>query len=432
MPDMEQSVREHIEASRDELVEFLKRLVREQSVTGNERPAQEVVIDEFEAMGLNPDVWEPNVGELRDHPGFFETRSFQKQGYEGRPNVAAVVEGSGDGQSLAFSGHIDVVSPEPVDEWTHGPWNPVVEDGKLYGRGSGDMKGGVAAFVFAAKALLELDVDLAGDLVLQTTIDEEDGGVGGVLSALERGYRPDAAVIPEPYHVPNIAIASAGVLNFRVRVPGKSAHAARDYLGESAVFKAISICEALDELDRERKTRIEYAPATRLDPDAEGNVTSINIGVFESGDWPSTVPGEALLEGRVGWPPGESREEIRTQIEDAISAVVENDEWLSEHPPEVEWFGMSAEPHETDPDAEIVQIATRRCEDVTGDAGEFIGGTAGLDERFYVNYYDIPCPSVGPKGYYPHGVDEYVRVDSVVETAQVLALTAIDWCGQAE
>lgn len=432
MPDIEQSVCDHVEASREDLVEFLKRLVRKQSVTGNERPAQEVVIDEFESMGLDPDAWEPDVDELRDHPGFFETNSFQEQGYKGRPNAAAIVEGTGNGPSLTFSGHIDVVSPEPVDEWSYGPWNPVVEDGKLYGRGSGDMKGGIAAFVFAAKALLDLDIDLAGDLILQTTIEEEEGGVGGALSALERGYRPDAAIITEPYHVPNIAIASAGVLNFRVRVPGKSAHAARGYLGESAVFNAIDICEALNRLDQERKARISYAPATRLDPDAEGHVTNINIGVFEAGDWPATVPGEAVLEGRVGWPAGETREQVRTQIESAISTAAEDNGFLAEHPPEVEWFGMSAEPHETDTDADIVQIAKRRGEAITGNTGAFIGGTAGLDERFFVNYYDIPCPSVGPKGYHPHGVDEYVRVDSLVETAQVLALTAVDWCGLDE
>lgn len=422
------AVFDYIEDHRIELIKFLQNLVRQESVTGNEKPAQEIIIKKFESLGLNADVWEPDPETLHGHPGYFETSSFQEHGYTGRPNVAAVVQG-GEGRSLAFSGHIDVVSPDPVEDWTYGPWNPVVKDGKLFGRGSGDMKGGIAAFVYAAQAILELDIKLRGNLILQSTIEEEDGGVGGVLSALERGYQPDAAIIPEPYHIPNIAIASAGVMYFRVTVYGKTAIAARGYQGESAIMKAIQICDALDKLDQERKRRIAYEPAVRLDPKAEGNVTNINVGTFEGGNWPSTVPGKATIEVRVGWPPGESREDVREEICTTIQNVAKEDEWLRENPPEIVWFGWDAEPHELDPSEEIVQIAKKNCETIMGEPTSFIGGTAALDERYYNAYYDIPCPSVGPKGYSPHGVDECVDIDSLVDTAKILATTAIDWCG---
>jgi len=419
----------YIEDTREELVELLADLVAENTVAGNEAAGQEVIIDEFESLGLDPDVWEPDADALRGHPGFFETTSYKEHGYEGRPNVAATVEGSGGGRSLTFSGHIDVVPAEPEDEWTHGPWNPTVEDGKMYGRGTGDAKGGIASFVHAYRALDAVGVDLAGDLTLQTTIEEEDGGVGGVLSALERGYQPDAAIITEPYHVPNIAIASAGVMFFKITVPGRTAHAARGYLGVNAIEKAMTVIDALDELDQERKDRISFEPAVRLDENARGHETNINVGVIDGGDWPAIVPGKVTLEGRVGWPPGESREEVREQIENAVATAAEDDEWLSENPPEVEWFGWNAEPHQVDTDEPVVQLAKEHAEAVTGGETQFIGGTAALDERYYNLYYDIPCPSVGPKGYYPHGTDEYVIVDSLVETAKVLALTAMDWCG---
>lgn len=427
--DLASEICAYIEGNRDEITNFLARLVEEKTVAGNEQAGQKHVIEKFESLGLKPDVWEPDAANLRNHPGFFETTGYQKHGYEGRPNVAVVDEGSGDGRSLAFNGHIDVVSAEPEDEWTHGPWNPTIEDGKMYGRGTGDAKGGIASFVAAYQALSALDVELSGDLILQTTIEEEDGGVGGVLSALERGYQPDAAIVTEPYHVPNIAIASAGVMFFEVTVPGRTAHAARGYLGKNAIEKAIPLIEALDELDQERKERISYEPAVRLDENARGHETNINIGTMEAGDWPAVVPGRATFRGRVGWPPGESRTEVQEQIETAIKEAAETDEWLAENPPEIEWFGWYAEPHEVDTNEEIIQISKHHAEGVTGGTTEFIGGTAALDERYYNLYYDIPCPSVGPKGYYPHGTDEYVIIDSLVETAKVLALTAMDWCG---
>lgn len=424
-------VREHVAETSGDLIDLASELVAQPSVTGEEAPAQAVVVETLEGLGLEPDVWEPDPAALRDHPGYFETSSFEAYGYEGRPNVAVRIPGSGDGRSLAFSGHVDVVSPEPVSAWSHDPWDPTVEDGRLYGRGAADMKGGVAAFLHAYRSLAACGVDLAGDLVLQTTIEEEDGGVGGVLSALERGYQTDAAVVPEPWGIPNVGIASAGVMYFRVTVPGRTAHAARGYKGVDAMEKATAIFLSLQELDRERKARISYEPATRRDPAAEGNVTNLNVGVVRAGDWPSTVPGEVLMECRIGWPPGETRTEVREQVEGAIQAVVDEDEWLADHPPQVEWYGWSAEPHELDPDAEIVQLAKRHAEQITGRTGQYIGGSAGLDERFFNLYYDVPAVTMGPDGENIHSADEYVDINSLVETSQALATIAMEWCGTA-
>ncbi|HKJ59410.1 MAG TPA: ArgE/DapE family deacylase [Halobacteriales archaeon] len=428
--DAKDRVREAVAGKRDELVELTSSLIAARSVTGNEEPAQDVVISRLESMGLEPDVWEPDADALRGHPGFFETSSYVEQGYDGRPNVAATVEGSGEGRSLTLSGHVDVV---PVDEgeWTYDPWDPVVEDGRLYGRGANDMLGGVAAVIVAAEALAEADVELAGDLTVQTTVEEEDGGVGGVLSALERGYRPDAAIITEPSGLPDLGMASAGVMYFRVTVPGRSAHAAYAHDGVSAFGNATEVYRALDELDRERKARTDYEPAYRNNPAMAGHETNLNVGIVEAGDWPSTVPAEATMECRIGWPPGETREEVRQQVEDAVATVAEEDEWLSAHPPEVEWYGWSAEPHELDVDHEFVDLVREHAEGVTGGTATFTGGSGGNDERFYNLYYDVPCPSVGPRGANIHGADEWVEVDSLVDTAKVLALTAMDWCGTA-
>ena len=425
------AVDDAIDAREEELVALLDDLVAARSVTGEEAPAQEVVIESFESLGLDPDVWEPDAEALREHESFFETSSFTEVGYEDRPNVAAVLEGGGDGRTLALSGHVDVVSADP-EEWSTDPWALVRDGNDLYGRGAADMKGGIAASLTAVRALREAGVELAGDLILQTTIEEEDGGVGGVLSALERGYRPDAAVVPEPFEVPNVGVASAGVMYFRVTVSGRTAHAASAFEGVDALGKAVAVYESLQELDRERKARISYPRATRADPRLEGNVTNVNIGVIEGGDWPSTVPGEVVMEGRVGWPPGESREGVREEIREAVGSVGEDDPWLAEHPPELEWFGWQAEPHEVSEKCDIARLAMRAGESVTGKTGRFVGGSAGLDERFYANDYGIDAVTVGPAGERLHGPDECTTVPSLLDAAKTHARIAMAFCGVAD
>lgn len=381
-------------------------------------------------MGLDPDVWEPSAEDLEDHEAYFETSSYEDVGYEDRPNVAARVQGSGGGSTLTLSGHMDVVSVDR-ESWDSNPWSLRREDDYLYGRGTADMKGGLAASVTAVKALRNAGVRLKGDVILQSTIEEEDGGVGGVLSALERGYQPDSAIVPEPAHIPNIGLSSAGVMYFRVTVPGRTAHAATAFEGVDAVAKAIKVYRSLQELDTERKERIHYPRASRANPDLEGYVTNINIGVIEGGDWPSTVPGEIVMEGRVGWPPGETRDEIRQQIRGAIEQVAQGDDWLSEHSPTLDWFGWQAAPHEVSNDAKIAQIAKQEAEAVTGREGQFTGGNAGLDERFFKRYYDIDVATVGPYGERLHGPDECTTISSLLKTAKIHARIPMQYSGVA-
>ncbi|WP_331235686.1 ArgE/DapE family deacylase [Natronorarus salvus] len=427
--ELEEWIEEAVREREDELLELLSRLVAEPTVTGNEAPGQAVMVEAFESLGLEPNTWEPDPEELRDHPGFFETSSGIETGYEGRENVVARLSGAGEGPTLALSGHIDVVPATPEDEWTSDPWGVRRDGDRVYGRGTSDMKGGLAAIVTAVSVLQALEIELSGDLLLQSTIEEEDGGCGGLLSALERGYVPDAAIVPEPFSLPNVGIASAGVMFFRISVPGRSAHAAWGHQGVSALEKAELVTRELRELNRKRQGEIDFVPARAADPDLEGHVTNINVGTVEGGDWPATVPGEVVLGCRVGWPPGETRSEIREGIEAAVGRAADGDEWLAEHPPEVEWFGWNAEPHEVDREAEIVRLSKRHAERITGEEGEFVGGNAALDERFYANYYDVPVATVGPYGPNLHSVDEYTTVSSLLDTAATLACTAVEFCG---
>ncbi len=428
---LKRQVNSHIEANVEDMVGLLEDLVGEMTVIGNERPGQEVIIEKFDEMGLESDVWTPDAEQLRQHEAFFETQAYQEVGYEDRPNVVATIKGAGEGPTLALSGHMDVV-PVTESEWEHDPFELTHEDGCLYGRGAGDMKGGTVAFVHAVESLRQLDIKLEGDLYLQSTIEEEDGGVGGLLSALMRGYLPDGAIIPEPLGVPNLGMASAGVRYFQITVRGKSAHVGFGYQGVNGLDKAMKVYEALRELDAKRKARIEYEPAYRLDPQMRGHETNLNIGIIQAADWPAIIPGEVVMKGRLGWPPGEEPEEVIGELVETIDRVAEEDEWLSDHPPELEFFGLQADPHEVDPSEVLLQTAMKNAEWVTGRNGVFYGGSAGNDTRYYKRYYDIPATSVGPEATDIHGADEFVTVDSLLETSKTIADTVIDYCGVAE
>jgi acetylornithine deacetylase len=417
---------EWIQENKDEVIRLTQSLVRIPSISGNEYDVQRHIYKVLEGMDLSPEMFFPEIEKLKDHPDFFETTSFLKDGYQDRPNVGVTIRGFGGGRSLTLSGHVDVVSPEPLKKWTRNPWSGDILNGAIHGRGSGDMKAGVAAMIFAVRALQENSIRLQGDVQIETTIEEEDGGVGGVLYM--RTVRPstDAALIPEPSNL-NITVASAGVMYFRVIVPGVPAHAATAHFGVNAVLKTMPIIQAIEALHKRRQGQISYSFA-ESDPRMKGKVTTINIGVIRAGDWPSTVPGSCTLECRIGWPPGESCEEIIKQVEEAIRTAAQNDEWLKKNPPIVQWFGWRARPHELNPKIEFIQTVAKDVINVSGCTPTFTGGSAGLDTRHFV-HHGIPAVTCGPKTERIHSFDEIVHIDSIVQTTQVIASTMIDWCG---
>ncbi|MHA1963453.1 MAG: ArgE/DapE family deacylase [Candidatus Thorarchaeota archaeon] len=422
----ELTVLDWISENRSALITLLQDLVRIPSVSGEEQAVQKRLHQELEHMDLNPEMFYPNEKELRKHKDFFETTSFEKNGYDNRPNVAGLLKGTGGGRSLCLSGHVDVVSPEPLDQWTRDPWSGDVVEGDLHGRGAGDMKAGVAAMIFAVKAIQANGIILKGDVQVETTIEEEDGGVGGVLYMRTIRPKTDAALIPEPSNH-TISLASAGVMYFRVTVPGVPAHAATAHFGVNAIQKMMLVVAKIGNLHKDRQIRISY-PTAESDPLMKGRATTINIGVIRAGDWPSTVPGSCEIECRIGFPPGETREQVMAQVEDAVSRAADDDEWLSKNKPIVTWFGWKARPHELEESNPFVQQVRKSVKQVVGIDPMFIGGSAGLDTRFFV-HHGIPAVTCGPKAERIHSFDETVTIESTVKTAQVVASTMLEWCG---
>ena len=414
-----------VRKNRDKLVKLIQDLVRIPSVSGKEEEVQKFIFRKLTELNLEPKYIYPDIETLRKSDDFFETTSFIKYGYKDRPNVAGILKGIGNGRSICLNGHVDVVSPEPVEHWTHDPWGGDKEGDFIYGRGAGDMKAGVASIIFALQALKETNTKLKGDVFIETTIEEEDGGIGGCLFMRLTQPKADAAIIPEPGGYA-ISIASAGVMYFRVIVTGIPAHAATAHYGVNAIVKMVPLIEALKSLNKKRQKKIRYQYA-EVDPSMKGKATTLNIGVINAGDWPSTVPAVCILECRIGFPPGETRKMVIDQIENTIQNAGNKDEWLREHPPKIEWFGWMARPHEQDPKHPFVKILEANIKQFTEETPVYIGGSAGLDARFFV-HHGTPAISFGPYGEKFHSIDERVSISSTLKTTEIIISTIMDWC----
>src|SRR5215211_4647606 len=375
-----QTIRGAVQARREDAVSLLQELVRTRSVTGEEGAVGKVVERAFSERGLDVDTWDATPEEMepyRDHVG-------EQSSYENRPNVAGTRRGTGDGRSILLNAHTDTVDPGDPAAWKGDPLSGNLEGDLLYGRGSCDMKGGLVTHLVALDALSDLGLGLRGDVTLAATVGEENGGLGA-LSTILRGYRADAVIITEPTRLALVP-AQGGSLVFRLKIQGRSSHAAVRDEGVSALEKFVPIFENLRELEEERNGVLSHPLYDGLK-----SKVPINTGVVRAGNWASTVPESLVAEGRVGLIPGEEVEPFKALVSERIAAVAERDPWLREHPPELEWFGGQFAPAEVAPDAPICEALKRAHERVTGEEPPVEGVPYGADMRLFIRFGEMPC-----------------------------------------
>lgn len=411
-----------LENREDELIQLIQDLVRAKSTLGNEREAQDIVARYVREGGSEPDIWDLDDAVL-DLPGAGNSGI----PFANRPNVTAVYPGAGGGKSLILNGHIDVVSSEPNVNWTRDPWAASIEGRRMYGRGAYDMKCGTALNFFIARVIRDLGIQLDGDLIVESVIEEECTGNGALAGRFRDGvdstrYRADAAIITEPTEGKYIA-AHVGVTWFRVTVLGETAHAAVAWSGVNAIYHMIPIIEQLRALDAELNT--ETHPAY----DGVEHPINLNIGVIRGGDWPSSVAGDCTIECRLSMYPGATVEGTRARVHEAIDYAVERDEWLSQHPPTVEWYGFQSPGSMVEPTEPILETLARHHLDVRGDQLAPRSLTGTTDMRNFSIYAGIPVFCYGPGGFGAHAADEWLDLDSLVPTAKVIGATILEWCG---
>ncbi|HEX2038662.1 MAG TPA: ArgE/DapE family deacylase [Acidimicrobiales bacterium] len=402
----------------DDLIAFASELVRTPSLPDGEGPVQELVAERLRGLGLDVDVFTCRHAELEGHP------AFNDDGFSGdsRVDVVGVWRGTGGGRSIVLNGHVDVVPAGPLELWSASPWSGEIVDGRLYGRGACDMKAGLAAGIYAVAALRAAGVRLAGDVVVESVIGEESGGLG-TLAAIARGYRADAAVILEPTRLRMCPVQS-GALTFRLSVPGRATHAAMKPEGVSAVAKFVALFEAIEQLEQDRHARFSHPLY-----DDPTHVAPVSIGTVRAGEWHSTVPERLVAEGRFGVFPGESAADARAALEAAVETAAQQDEWLRLNPPAVEWFEGQFESGACPLDDPIIDAIGGAHTAVTGAAPAVEGVTYGSDLRLFTNHAGMPAVLYGPGDVrLAHAADEYVPVEEVVTAAKVMAVLLSSWC----
>ena len=417
------AIREAVTARREDAVRLLRELVRVPSVTGQEGAVGEVVERAFGERGLEVDRWEATPGEMEpylDHVG-------EQDSYENRPNVVGVRRGSGGGRSqgssILLNAHTDTVAPGDPAAWTDDPFSGALEGDLLYGRGSCDMKGGLVTHLVALDALSDLGVRLRGDVTVAATVGEENGGLGA-LSAVLRGYGADAALITEPTRLALVP-AQGGSLVFRLTLLGRSAHAAVRDEGVSALEKFVPVLAALQELERERNGSLSHPLYDGL-----ANKVPINVGTVRAGVWASTVPESLVAEGRVGLIPGEEVEPFKELVAERISAVVEDDPWMRDHPPRIDWFGGQFAPAEVPLDAPICEAIKEAHKLVTGSEPAVGGVPYGADMRLFVRFGGMPCVMYGAGDVrVAHAPDEHISVTDLLTATTTVACLLASWCG---
>lgn len=417
-----QRVYAEVDRKAGEIVAFLQALVREASLPGQESGAQSLMAERLGAMGLIVDAWD-HAADVTGHPAAAELPPISH--LSGRTNLVGRLPGAGGGPSLLLNGHVDVVPAEPLAAWTTDPWGGEVRDGRLYGRGACDMKGGVVAMTMALDCILSAGFRPRGDVLIASVIDEEIGG-HGTLGMLLRGYRADAAVVTEPTEL-EIHTAQRGSLLFRIRVVGLSAHAGYKGEGVSAVEKAMYIYQVCMQAEAERRAGVRHPHFARYE-----NPTPISIGVFHGGAWMATVPDAAEMEGVIGILPGEDPAAVRRWFEEYLAASSAKDPWLAEHPPLVEWLRTSL-PAETPADHQAVAALHGAVKRALGEEPVLSAFPAGCDMRLLTGVGSIPTMIFGPGSLRrAHTHDEFVPIEEVMAATRALAGLILDWCGFAD
>lgn len=376
-----------------------------------------------------------------DDVGFTVERWQQPPRY---PVVSAHRSGSGNGRSLAFNGHVDVVPGGDRKAWSHDPWSGEVADGKLWGRGAADMKGGVAAALMAAWVLREADVRLAGDLWLHIDADEEVVGQS-LRELLKRVPAVDAALVAEPTDLAVLPV-EGGLVHLRIEVEGRESHAGNRYrsihagghgasAGINAIEKGMRIAAALQDLERQWAN-------LRQHPLLPPGFNSIMPGIIAGGPGgggdgqlrtisnPGTAPDYCSLEYNIWYLPGETLEDIQQEIEGYVADVCRLDPWLRDHPPRFTWKlrDIYFPPAETPVDHPFVEAVSQGLAAV--DTPVRIEAFQAASELAWYAERGVPGVIFGPgRIAQAHSPNEYVEVHQLATACKVMALTAAGWCG---
>lgn len=393
-------------------------------VAHDEAALQRYVGHRLAAVGARLEVWEPTSVEVppsRQVPAGLDWTGF--------PQLLATVSGSGHGRTLLLNGHIDAVSVEPRQLWTVDPYRAVVRDGRVYGRGAVDMKGGVAAILVATETLRRVGVQLQGNLIISTVTDEESTSAGGVAT-VARGLRADAAIVAEPTGLA-VGTACRGSLMPSIHIRGQAGHAAAvqpHWSAHGAVSAAEKAAVVLDAVTRLRQ-------CWQDDPRGRHPLLpppSVVATTVSGGQWPVSYADACRVDCHISYLPGQADRDgygsrVEQEFTDWIIRHAATDPWLAAHPPQVQW-SIDVPPADLRRNEPIVEVLTAAGR-ALGQPGQVIGADFWHDGATF-NRAGIPSVVYGPGNVQmAHAVDEFVPICDLIAAAQGLALAAMRFCG---
>jgi acetylornithine deacetylase len=427
--NLQATITDYVQGKRSRLIALTQDLIRLPSENkppiGAERACQDHIAGVLRASGWAPDLYElTEVDGLSHHPLFRPGRE-----YKNRPNLGARRTGAGSGRSLLLSGHIDTV-PRGTQPWTRDAFGGEVVGNRIYGRGANDMKAGVAMNLFIAEAVADLALRLSGDLLFETVIDEEFGGVNGTLAGRLRGYNANAAIISEPSFL-RVCPAQRGgrTAHITFRAPGGVLTEGAFPVG--VVDQVTHFLMMVPEFaaERRRKSQVHELYAGHADP-VPVSVTKIFTSPWGTGE-PITVPEECKVEFYWQLMPGETQGEVEHEFSAWLGTVVQARPELFPQPPTTEfpirWLPGSAisklEP--------LVGELAACAESVLGSPPDIAGIEGPCDLYVFHQAFATPAVLWGPRGGNTHAADEYVEIDSLVDATVTLLLFVCRWCGVA-
>ncbi|MDQ0256973.1 acetylornithine deacetylase [Evansella vedderi] len=414
-------VLKQVDDRQEELIALLKTLIRFETPAPparNTKEAQSYVADYLMSLGFSIDMWDV---------------------YPGDPNVVGLLKGtdSDNHKSLIINGHMDVAEVSEDENWEKDPFTPIMRDGVVIGRGAADMKGGLAGALFAIQLLRENEIELPGDLTLQSVIGEEVGEAG-TLQACKRngGAKADFAVVVDTsdLHIQG----QGGVITGWITVKSEKTfhdatrrnmiHAGGGLVGASAIEKMTKIIQGLQELER-------HWAVTKSYPGCPPGANTINPAVIEGGRHAAFVADECRLWITVHYYPNESYEQVSGEIEEHILNVAKGDMWLKDNPPTFEWGGTSMIEDrgeifpslEVDPENAGVQMLAGVHETVSGQSA-VIDVSPTVTDGGWLGAEGIPTVIYGPGDLKnAHAVNEQVSIDQLIQYTKTLLTFIYEW-----
>jgi acetylornithine deacetylase len=425
---MADQIRAWVDQNRDLIFQTLRQFVsldtQNLAPNGNEKLAQLELARLLETLGCEIDLYEiSSVPGLLEHPKYWAARPCTD-----RPNLMAIRRGQTGGRSLLFSSHMDTV-PVGSEPWEHPPWGGEISSGKLWGLGAYDMKGGLVASVMVTKALNDLGIQLNGDLLIESVVDEEFGGCNGTLAARLK-YNADLAIVPEPTNL-RICPAHHGGLMLRVNFAGKSGWG---FSPEGAIDPVIAVAQFVQLLQDWAQSRQQTSSVPKVyssNPKLSVVVNQLKAGDLNLPFFADRVPPNAWLTVWIETFPGTTQDEVMQDLRAYYRKTQQTNPTLAAFEPTwtpLRWLDGSG----IDPQHPGVEMLARVSLETRGQRATIQGAEFACDGHMFNLYSPTPMILLGPTGGQPHSADEFIDTENYLQLVEIFIRAAIDWCGQED